>query len=445
MEKLLKKILEEVKPSEEEHRREEKIIKRVEKELRLKGVQPLLVGSLAKKTDLRADKDMDIFILFNPELSRKELEKRGLQIGRDLFVKLGAEYEIDYAEHPYVKGVIEGYLVEIVPCYETRKPKSAVDRTPYHIQYVKRKIREDKKLADEIRLMKQFMKGTGVYGAEAKVQGFSGYLTELLVIQYGSFQNTLKAVAEWKFKEVLDPESLWGDKEALRFFFPDAPLIVVDAIDENRNAAAAVSDQTMAKFIHSARGFLENPSRDFFFPPEREVPSAEELAERMKSRGTRIMALKFVHGRFNPNTLYSQLRKTRDSVVRHIQDYGFQVLKSGVWTDEESISAILLEFEVWVLPPIEHRLGPPIDLSHREQDRFVEKYRKFRPRIEKGRWVADVSREFTQIGELIPRILAERRGFGKNLRELKDIGAVEGEEILEIDGEKLRVFLNDFI
>jgi tRNA nucleotidyltransferase (CCA-adding enzyme) len=38
------------------------------------------------------------------------------------------------------------------------------------------------------------MKGTGVYGAEAKVEGFSGYLTELLVINYGSFPKALEAV-----------------------------------------------------------------------------------------------------------------------------------------------------------------------------------------------------------------------------------------------------------
>ncbi|MBN2014091.1 MAG: CCA tRNA nucleotidyltransferase [Candidatus Altiarchaeota archaeon] len=444
MHKLLEKILEGIKPSEEEHRREKGIIDRVEKALQLRGVRPLLVGSLAKKTDIRADKDIDIFILFDPGVSRKELEEKGLQIGREVFTELGAEYEIDYAEHPYIKGLLEGYVVEIVPCYETKKPKSAVDRTPYHIQYVKRKIRENRRLADEIRLMKQFMKGVGVYGAEAKVQGFSGYLTELLVIHYGSFEDALKAASGWKFNEILDPENLWEDKEALRFFFPEASLIVVDAVDENRNAAAAVSEQTMARFIHAAREFLDKPSRDFFFPPEKGFPSPEELVARMESRGTRFIAIEFTHGRINPNTLYSQLRKTRDSIVRHIDGVGFKVLKSGIWTDEEHLSVILLEFEVWILPPIEHRLGPPIDMSLEEQDSFVEKYKDYRPRIEKGRWVAEVRREIIHVEELISEILEERRGFGKNLRELEEISMVEDKYILKIDGKKFLKFLGEF-
>jgi len=40
--------------------------------------------------------------------------------------------------------------------------------------------------------LKQFMKGIGVYGSELRRRGFSGYLTELLVINYGSFLGVLK-------------------------------------------------------------------------------------------------------------------------------------------------------------------------------------------------------------------------------------------------------------
>jgi tRNA adenylyltransferase (EC 2.7.7.25) len=44
---------------------------------------------------------------------------------------------------------------------------------------------------DEVRLLKKFMKGIGVYGAEIKVKGFSGYVAELLVYFYDSFRNVL--------------------------------------------------------------------------------------------------------------------------------------------------------------------------------------------------------------------------------------------------------------
>jgi tRNA nucleotidyltransferase (CCA-adding enzyme) len=47
----------------------------------------------------------------------------------------------------------------------------------------------------EVRLLKKFMKGTGVYGAEIKIGGFSGYLCELLILKYRSFAQTIEAFA----------------------------------------------------------------------------------------------------------------------------------------------------------------------------------------------------------------------------------------------------------
>jgi len=444
MDKLLKKILREITPTRGEHIKERQIFNKVVKKLEKFDVKPILVGSIAKKTDLSGDKDIDIFIMFPKDTSREELEEKGLKMGKKVFKELGVKYEIDYAEHPYVMGNYKGYLVEVVPCYRTKELQSAVDRTPHHTRYIQKKLRRNEKLRGDIRLLKQFMKGTGVYGAEAKVQGFSGYLTELLCINYGSFEDTLKAASEWKFKGILDPEDIWENKKVLKHFFPEASLIVIDPIDENRNAAAAVSAQSMARFIHTARKFLENPGREFFFPPGKKAPSARELSKRIKSRGTKIIAIRFMHDKINVNILYSQLRKTINSIVSHIHDYEFKVLKSGIWTDEKKLSVILLEFEVWTLPPIEYRMGPPIDKSHKEQDNFISKYKDFRPRIEKGRWVADVKREFTRVEQLMPKILSERRGFGKNLRELERIDFVSDEEILKVDGKEFLGFLGNF-
>jgi len=445
MDKTLRKVLKEITPPREEHRNEKEIVDRVFKKLERFDVTPVVVGSIAKKTDLRGDKDIDVFIMFPKETPRKELEEKGLDIGKAVFKSLRAKYEIDYAEHPYVAGNYKGYRVEIVPCYKTRKPLSAVDRTPHHTRYIRKKLRRNNELRTNVMLLKQFMKGTGVYGAESKVQGFSGYLTELLCIHYGSFKEALKAASGWKFHLVIDPADLWENKRALKHFFPKASLIVIDPIDENRNVAAAVSEQSMARFIHAARKFIDEPGIDYFFPPERKPPTKKELKSRIKKRGTKLIAIKFTHGKINPNILYSQLRKTRNSLVKQIESYEFKVLNSDTWTDEKKLSAILLEFEVWDLPPIEHRLGPPLDKGKREQDKFMAKYREFKPRIEKGRWVADVRREFTGVDKLMPKILKERRGFGKKLRVLKRIGLVADEKILEIDGKEFLSFMGEFI
>ena len=124
--------------------------------------EPYLVGSIAKNTHLK-DPDADLFLLFDPDLPREELEKHGLAIGKESII--GREH---YAEHPYIKGTFEGLKTDIVPAYkilDSSQKMTAVDRTPLHTEYVRDNL--DTKLQDHVRLLKAFMKGIGTYSAEA--------------------------------------------------------------------------------------------------------------------------------------------------------------------------------------------------------------------------------------------------------------------------------------
>jgi tRNA nucleotidyltransferase (CCA-adding enzyme) len=448
---LCKKVLEKITPTEEEHEKEKEIVNEILNELKKwKEIKPILVGSLAKGTDLRGDKDIDIFIKFHESVPRKELEKKGLEIGKEIFKKFKAKYEIDYAEHPYLLGSYRGYKIEIVPCYDIKKgkSKSAVDRTPFHTEYIKEKLKKNELLRDEIRLLKQFMKGINVYGAEAKIQGFSGYLTELLIIQYGSFEKVLrKAANDWRFPQILDPENLWKtkeEKEALPYFFSsESYLIVIDPVDKDRNVAAAISKQKLGEFIIASREFLKSPKKEFFFPKEKKVPKKEELKKMLKYRGSKVIAILFSHPRINPNTLYSQLRKTKKSIFKFVQEKGFKILKAAEWSNEENTSILLFEFEVWTLPKVEHHLGPPIDSDEREQEKFLKKYNK--AYIEGERWVVDRKRKFQQVEKLMQKILKERNGFGKNLKEVKKVELFGDEKVIEkIKDKGFLIYLGEF-
>jgi len=445
MDEILKQVLTKVTPTPQEHERELKLADLFIKKLTRKDVKPMLVGSLAKKTDLRGDKDIDIFILFNPGVGRDDLEKRGLALGRELFTKLKAKYEIDYAEHPYVMGRYKDYDVEIVPCYSGDKILSSVDRTPMHTHYIKRKLLGANQLRGEIRLLKQFMKGAGVYGAEAKVQGFSGYLVELLTIHYGSFQNVLKATADWKFGDIaLDPEKQWEDPSVLKHFFTNAELIVVDPVDKDRNVAAAVSKQKLAEFIIASAEFLKNPALEYFFPTVKKPRSEKELAKNIRERGTLLLAFAFKHGKVNPNSLYDQIRATERALKQEIEEYEFSIFRSGFWTNEKNTSVILLEFDVWNLPKIKHHPGPPIDVDPANQERFLEKYKTDKPYIKDGRWVVNTEREFKSVGELLPQILKERKGFGKELRTAK-FSVLKNKELLRLKENSFRKYLDTFL
>ncbi len=447
MEKLLKEILKEITPTDQERIEEDKVIDDVMKRLRKFAVQPILVGSIAKGTDIRDSKDIDIFIMFHKDTTREELEKKGLDIGKKVFSDMKIPYEIDYAEHPYICGVLGKHLIEIVPCYDTKEVKSAVDRTPYHTHYVKKKLAAEPKMRGDIRLLKQFMKGAGVYGAEEKVRGFSGYLAELLTINYGSFENALKAASEWRLGAVLDPESLWKDKDAIAYFFKGADLVIVDPVDKDRNAAAAVSKQRLSEYIVAARGFLNSPDKKYFFPEKdaKGIPDRKILQKRMVARGTKILGLEFTHPKINPNTLYSQLRKTQEAVKNTIQEQDFKLLKSDIWTDEEKKSLIIFELEIYELPRIRNHAGPPVYAALKEQEKFLQKYRKYRPYIREDRWVADIERGYTGIERLFPEIIKNRSGFGKNLRELKDAETRTGEEILKTKNTDLLKLMDGFL
>jgi len=437
-------IIRKIKPTPAERKDEMKLVERIFDLLKDEPVHPMLVGSLAKDTDLAGNKDVDIFIQFKPDVSRAELEREGLRIGREVLGRLGVEHEMDYAEHPYVKGMLGNLNIEVVPCYDGGRIISAVDRTPHHTEYVKKKIATTT-LNDEIRLLKQFMRGIRVYGAEAKVEGFSGYLVELLVIHYGSFIKTLEAARSWRIPQVIDVEGLWEDSRGLTGFFTHAGLVVVDPVDRNRNVAAAVSLGCLAGFIVKADEYVRKPGEEFFFPSEKPARSLGELKSALRRRGTKFIALVFRHGKINANTLYAQLRKTGKSIGAELKELEFQVFRDGFWTNEKDVSALLFEFEVWQLPELTHHTGPPVDQDPENQEKFTSKYGKDRPYVKDGRWVVDTKRRYRVASEPMPEIVRERRGFGKNLRELSEARILEDEAVFSIDDPGWVRFLNEYL
>jgi len=167
-------------------------------------VRATLEGSAAKGTWIRARPEVDVFVHFSPNVSRERLEKMVVERGSRALEALGARWRLRYADHPYVEGFICEVTVNVVGCYATEPGKwlSPVDRTPYHTRYVLSRL--DDRLKAEVRLAKAFMRGIGVYGAELRVGGFSGYLVELLVLWYGSFLALLRDGASWRPGKVID-------------------------------------------------------------------------------------------------------------------------------------------------------------------------------------------------------------------------------------------------
>nr|WP_201013679.1 CCA tRNA nucleotidyltransferase [Candidatus Methanomethylophilus sp. 1R26] len=303
-------------------------------------------GSYSKDTYL-ADPDIDLFVMFPPSLPREDLVRIGLKMGEDVL-----HGERMFAEHPYTTGKYEGVDVDLVPCYHLDgldRIQSAVDRTPFHTQFVLDNMSLGQR--DEVRLLKKFMKGIGAYGAEPNTRGFSGYLCELLVIKYGTFDGVLQAAAsDWKE----------GTSIEIRERGPPmiGPLIVYDPVDKKRNVASAVHLDTLALFITAAKDYLAKPSEKFFFPVERKPLSAEMLDEIASVHGSRILTVTFRRPDVIEENLWSQLWKTQYALAKKLDDFDFNVLRAVHGLENDTMT-IAFELDRDVLSKTYKHIGPP--------------------------------------------------------------------------------------
>ncbi len=423
VEKVIEKVLPLVVPDEDEVNRASKAEEELKRRLDALGVEYVFVGSYARNTWLKGNLEIDVFILFPEDTPRDELERRGLEIGKAVL----DEYEIRYAEHPYVHGKIEGVEADIVPCYKVSDPtkiKSAVDRTPFHHAWLKDRVKGKE---NDVRLLKRFLKANGMYGAEYKVKGFSGYLCELLVVFYGSFIEVLKAARKWSRRTVIDVPK--GEVRRGNSFF------VVDPVDPKRNVAANLSLDNLARFVHLSREFLDSPHVDFFIEKPKVVPPAERLLEAMKERNSAIFAVKFDRPDIVEDNLYPQLERASRKIREFLEREGFRPLRCSYFADENCY--LLFECEVRELSRVYRRMGPPFEEEEHVR-RFLRKQRPFQPFIEGGRWWSFEFRKYTRPQEAVEEFVRKNwKALGKNVGEsiARSFKIIEGGDLLEIAPE----------
>ncbi len=99
----------------------EQLIERVTREAAARSsplVNAIVAGSAARGTFLSDRLDIDLFLLFPPDLPRDRLREEGLALGRAVLT----DPETRYAEHPYLRGRYEGFSVDAVPGFAITDP-----------------------------------------------------------------------------------------------------------------------------------------------------------------------------------------------------------------------------------------------------------------------------------------------------------------------------------
>ncbi len=399
-------------------------------------VEASIEGSVAKDTWLSDEPDIDVFMRVPTTLPRKSLGEVCLEIARK--AAEGSRQIERFAEHPYLEAIVNDTRVNIVPCYDVKGKQwiSATDRTPFHTGYVKNKL--TKQMKGEVRLLKRFMKGIGVYGAEIKTGGFSGYLCELLIIHHKSFRNTLKAFAEQKRRATIDIEGHYNRREGeIQLLFKE-DFVVIDPVDKGRNVASAVRPQRLYTFIAAARAFLKNPNMKFFYPPETAALPVKELRQKLTARGSSIIFLTFGKVDTVPDVLWGQLLKSQRSLHKLIRLNDFTVLRNLSWSNEEDANMFIFEVEQRIIPPVKKHLGPPLERKD-DCEKFLLKHvtspnTASGPYIENGKWVVEIRRKHTDAVVLLEE-------------KLKDGGRDAGvaEKISRVLRQDLMILVNDEI
>jgi tRNA nucleotidyltransferase (CCA-adding enzyme) len=386
------------------------------------------VGSTARGTWLAGDRDIDLFVRFPTSLDRETLERYGLRVG---YAVLPEGHE-EYAEHPYVKGTVDGFDVDLVPCYDVpdaTRIESAVDRTPFHTAYLEERLDSD--LASDVRVAKQFLKGIGVYGSNLKTRGFSGYLTELLVYVHGGFRELVEAAAEWHPPVEFDPE----DHGRVRF---DDPIVFVDPTDPERNVAAVCAAENVARLQHYARDLLADPRESLFDAETPDPLSVAAVRDHVRRRGTTPLAVVFDAPDLVDDQLYPQLRRSLDGVASELGRRGFDPIRRATFADDRAV--LLVEAGVAERPRIERHDGPPVHVrSHAEGflDAYDDDESAYGPFIDGERYVVEREREFTTPEAVLESDALHDVSLGKHVASAlrAEYDVLVGEEITRLAEE----------
>ncbi len=308
----------------------------------------MLGGSAAKGTFINHDFDCDVFVRFQYRYVSENIS--------DLLEKILKHFKPKrvHGSRDYFQFIFKKIPFEIIPVLKVQDPKNAVnitDMSPLHVAWVKKHMTPQ--LRKEIILAKLFCKAQGLYGAESYINGFSGHVFDILIIYYSSFLKLLKASQEWKLRQVIDVEkhNTASQLNASKI----APLIIIDPMQPERNAAAALSEEKFICFKKGSSAFLKKPSLEFF------IPKHFDIDQLKKQAGKNALFVFYVLGfTGKEDVIGAKILKVFEHFNKHLRLHEFVVLVSG-WEFDKKQKA-----KMWFIirketrsKTIEQR-GPPL-------------------------------------------------------------------------------------
>ena len=397
--KILDETLSGIKPEKRTLKEVDEFIKKINLQIKKTKIPARAVvgGSFAKDTFLKEDHDVDIFMMFNLKYKNKDLSKLLKKILKPF------KYKQVHGSRDYF--IIKNkFNFEIVPVLDIKKSTDAENVTDFSPEHVKWFNKNGKKYKDDIRLAKKFCKAIKVYGAESYIKGFSGHVLDILIIYYKGFVPFLRASSKWKKKHVVDFYKIHKGKALfeLNKSKTQGNLVVVDPVQPDRNAAAALSDEKLSIFMGSAKKFLKKPSKTFFTEKKVDV-------EKLKKKA---IVIEVVSKKGKDDVVGAKLLKAFEFVKKGLDE--FKIKETG-WAWDKKKALFWYSTKLKKLNEIIEWPGPPLILENRVKE-FKKKYRK--TFTKKGRIFAKIKRKHTTPESLV-KDLIKQKYFKEKIRKCR--------------------------
>ncbi len=348
----------------------------IENQLKKMGVsaEVFVGGSIAKGTWIKNHYDIDFFVRFDGDYKDEEMSRVTSKVVKKAFGKCA----IVHGSRDYCKVKYKNYLFEFIPTLKIAEPryaKNSIDASIFHVDYIKSKISKSENLANQIRLFKAFLKAQGVYGAETYISGFSGYVAELLMVHYGSFENLAASAENMKPQIFIDLEKHFKSSLDIRRNFAKSklksPIVVVDPVLKRRNASAALSYEMFSKMILALRLFSRNPSISFFNIKPLTLDKVKKMS---KERGTLFLTKK-LRKKGNEDVFMAKVKKGLSRADKKLRNEGINVYNKGCIIEGNNVTAFL-ELETLNLSKKKKHYGPPVWANKSNFDAFLSKWSK---------------------------------------------------------------------
>ena len=405
MDKVLSEIKNQVTLSNEEQAK----IKETVKEFKSK-LEPVLKkskidanifvgGSVGKSTNLPGLHDIDIFVRFKTDGELSEIIHDSLNSCFKKVTRLKGSRD-------YFKVKLNEFEIEVIPVLYITRPnqaKNITDHSPFHVNWSKRK---SKNLVEDIKIAKQFFIGVGAYGAESWIGGFSGHVIEILTVNYGGFKKLIEGISKWGDETFVDVEKYYsnaGDAiSSLDNAKLESPLLVIDPVDKERNAAAAVSKEKYEFLKEITTKFLKKPTLKSF---EENLITASDIEKKVKKNKLFLFSAKPESHKHD--AAGAKMLNHYKKIEKMFTEHNFEIIDSGFFWDKKNDGLIWFIMNPKELTKKHILKGPPTYESGVNILNFKKKYARKKVWREGYNYFVEVSRKYVKSEQIVKLIKSD--------------------------------------